>query len=381
MITKGKLLFLSAFLAAMAVTVGYYAATSTEVSAAGAKATASALPTEVNEFRGMTLQIHSPDEALIAPKLIDEIAATKVNTLALVLAGYQECCASTSIFIDIRRVPSDDQLRGLIRYARQKGLKVTLMPIVLLENPRDGEWRGKISPEGGRWEDWWERYTNFIMHYAHIAQDSKVDLFAVGSELISTEQQTDRWKALIKKVRGNYHGRLTYSANWDHYKVPQFWDDLDIIGMTTYYELTGGKKPTEDVLLTSWLKIKKDILAWQSKSKTPRPLLFTEVGWPNQKTAAEFPWDYYRAQDKPDPELQARCFKTFFQAWSKEPAVAGFLVWEWRTGLDQKTDPKNDTGYVPKDKPAMKVIDDFFSRPEAARTAPAVETHTELPGR
>lgn len=372
--TKGKLLFLLAFLIAISAVVMHRVATSGQAVAAGPRPAASPIPTEVNEFRGITLQIHSPEEAQIAPKLIDEIAATKVNTLALVLAGYQECCASTSIFIDIRRVPSDDQLRGLIRYARGKHLKVTLMPIVLLENPRDGEWRGKIGPEGGRWEDWWERYTNFIMHYAHIAQDSKVDLFAVGSELISTEEQTDRWKMLIKKVRESYSGRLTYSANWDHYKVPKFWDDLDIIGMTTYYELTGGKKPTEDVLLASWMKIKKDILAWQGKSKNPRPLLFTEVGWPNQKTAAEFPWDYYRSPDKPDPDLQARCFKTFFQAWSKEPAVAGFLVWEWRTGLDQKTDPKSDTGYVPKDKPAMKVIDDFFGRP-------APESRSAAPGR
>ncbi len=372
--TKGKLLFLSAFLIAVAAVIGYRVATSGEAATASRKPATAPLPTEVNEFRGMTLQIHSPEEAQIAPKLIDEIAATKVNTLALVLAGYQECCASTSIFIDIRRVPSDDQLRGLIRYAQGKHLKVTLMPIVLLENPRDGEWRGKINPEGGRWEDWWERYTNFIMHYAHIAQDSKVDLFAVGSELISTEQQTDRWKMLIKKVRESYSGRLTYSANWDHYKVPQFWDELDIIGMTTYYELTGGKKPTEDVLLASWMKIKKDILAWQAKSKNPRPLLFTEVGWPNQKTAAEFPWDYYRSPDKPDPDLQARCFKTFFKAWSTEPAVAGFLVWEWRTGLDQKTDPKNDTGYVPMGKPAMKEIDTFFGRP-------AAESRSEAPGR
>ena len=204
-----------------------------------------------------------------------------------------------------------------------------------------------------------------------------MELFAVGSELISTEQQTDRWKALIEKVRNMpFRGRLTYSANWDHYKVPQFWDKLDIIGMTTYYELTGGKQPTEDVLLASWNRIKKEILDWQAKSKNPRPLLFTEVGWPNQKTAAEFPWDYYRAQDKPDPELQARCFKTFFEAWAKERAVAGFLIWEWRTGLDQDTSPTKDTGYVPMGKPAMKVIDAFFDSPAPASrptSAPAQE--------
>lgn len=368
MLTTGRVVFISAFVAALSVLAGYFAAGSDRLSAAGG--TAPLRATDPAEFRGITLQIHSPDQAAIATKLIDEIADNKINTLALVVAGYQECAASTSIFIDIRRAPSDDQIRKMIAYARGKGLRVTLMPIVLLENARDGEWRGKINPEGGRWDDWWERYTNFIMHYAHIAQDSKVELFTVGSELISTEKQTDRWRGLIKKVRAKFDGRLTYSANWDHYKVPEFWDDLDIVGMTTYYDLVGGKAPKDEVLRASWAKIKKEVQDWQRKVN--RPVLFTEVGWPNQVTAAEFPWDYYRSMDKPDPDLQARCYKTFFETWSGEKNVAGFLVWEWRTGLDQKTDPKTDTGYVPKDKPAMKEINEFFSR-QAAATKPVAE--------
>jgi hypothetical protein len=374
---KVKFVFLAIFVAALAAATTWkvldrsVAATPGEALAATATS-----PGAGSEFRGITLQLHSPQEADAYKKLVDEIAANNVNTIALVVAGYQENCASTSIFIDLRRAPGDEQLKTIIRYAHEKRLQVSLMPIVLLENPREGEWRGKISPDGGRWDDWWESYTNYVLHYANIAHDTGAEVFMVGSELISTEQQTDRWRGLIKKVRQTCTGRLCYSANWDHYKVPQFWDDLDLIGMTTYYELAGGKTPTEEVLAASWNKIKREIVDWQGKLKKRRPLLFTEVGWPNQKTAAQYPWDYYRAQDKPDPELQALCFKTFFQAWADESAVGGFLVWEWRTSLTQTTTPTEDTTYVPKDKPAMKVINDFFANGVAPAKGPTTAPST-----
>lgn len=367
---KGKwvVLFVLVIIAGIAAGVKLMGSTgSTAASQADSSPSPGPMRTSLSdEFMGITLQLHSGDAGDTYYRLIDEIAATKANTIALTVSAYQENCSSTSIFIDLRRVPDNDQLKGLIAYAHKKGLRVTLMPVVLLENPREGEWRGKINPTS--WDDWWEDYSNYVLHYASLAQQADVELLMVGSELITTEAQTERWKKLIGQIRQAYKGRLSYSSNWDHYKVPQFWDSLDIIGMTTYYELTGGKKPTEPVLLESWQKIKKEILDWRAKSKLDRPLLFTEVGWPNQETAAEFPWDYYRAQDKPDPQLQALCFKTFFQTWADQKGVAGFLVWEWRTNLTQDTKPTSDTSYVPKGKPAMKYIEDFFSLGRRAST-------------
>jgi hypothetical protein len=236
------------------------------------------------------------------------------------------------------------------------------MPIVLLENARTDEWRGKIDPtmDKNTWDDWWEDYGNYILYYATLAQANKVEIFMVGSELLSTEGQADRWDALIDQVRGVYKGYLSYSANWDHYGAVRFWDKLDIIGMTSYYDLSGSKDPTLEVLTESWQKIKKDLLDWQGKQG--KPLLLTEVGWPNQATAAAQPWNYYGAADKPDPELQKRCFEAFFNAWADEPALGGYLVWEWRCG-DWPTSPAEDTSYCPMDKPAMEVITKNFLRP------------------
>ncbi len=323
-----------------------------------------AKPSEAGEFRGISLQLHNSDNGHPYEQYIDEIAQTGANTICLVVHGYQENAGSASIFIDNRKTIDNSRLAKLIAHAHARKLRVMVMPVVLLTKRRGNEWRGKIKPDD--WDEWWHDYTEFVMHYAKLAGQAKVEILAVGSELISTEIQTERWKQLIAEVRSVYKGRLTYSANWDHYQVPKFWDDLDIIGMTTYFTLAKGTDPKFEELLASWAKAKGEILAWQKTVN--RPILFTEVGWPNQITAAEFPWNYYAATDKPAPQLQADCFESFFKTWINEPNVAGFLVWEWRNHPGQKIGPNEDTSYCPCGKPALDIIQKFFLAPSPAST-------------
>jgi len=324
-------------------------------------------PVDVRQFRGFSLQLQSASPTYPYEQYVREIAATGANTINFVVAAYQENCDSTSIFVEARRTPSDERLGKLIEHAHQQGLRVVVMPIVLLENPRAGEWRGKISPKN--WDDWWEDYDNYILHYARVAQAARAEVFVVGSELVSTERDhVGRWRGLIRRVRKAFAKHLSYSANWDHYRPVSWWDDVDIIGMTTYYDLTEGKKPTIARLQASWRPIRKEILDWQKTIN--RPILFTEVGWPNQVTCAQYPWDYTRNPDKPDPTAQANCFEAFFRTWIEDKAVAGFLVWEWRNHPNQKLGP-TDTGYVPCGKPALQVIRKYYQSAEAGSTHPA----------
>ena len=317
-------------------------------------------------YCGISLQLHSGYEGHPFETFIDEIAAAGANAIYLVIPGSQENGASTQIFVDGRKVPSDARLEKVIAHARRAKLKVVLMPIVLLANPRVGEWRGKIAPAD--WGDWWESYTDYLIHYARLAERTEVDLFMVGSELLSTERETERWRKLIRAVRREYKGLLSYSTNWDHYQVPKFWSELDLIGMTTYYDLTKGKPPTLNRLLESWAPIRKDILAWQAK--VGLPIIFTEVGWPNQVTCAQYPWDYTRSRDKPDPTAQANCFEAFFRTWINEPAVAGIFIWEWRNYPEQPVGPE-DTSYVPCGKPALDVITHYFQAAQGLAPQPA----------
>ncbi|MGB0647504.1 MAG: glycoside hydrolase family 113, partial [Bradymonadia bacterium] len=141
-----------------------------------------------------------------------------------------------------------------IRQARALGLTVMLMPVIRLEAMRDGEWRGKLSPR--RPNRFWQSYRSFVVHYATIAQREGVSLFSVGSELSSLEHQELQWRKIIRAVRRVYRGYVTYSANWDHFQQVPFWDALDFIGISAYFELTENRQATENELVRSWRNIR-----------------------------------------------------------------------------------------------------------------------------
>ena len=328
-------------------------------------------PSRAGEFRGVCLQMHSGDPKHPYETLIDEIAGAEAKTLGLVIHGYQKTILSTAISIDPKRTPTDDRIVELIRYARSKKLSVMLMPILRLKERGADQWRGGLKP--GHWPTWWEKYGEFILRYAKVAQRGGAEVFSVGSELLSTEEKTDEWRDLIRKTREVFEGRLTYSGNWDHYDVPKFWSDLDLVGMTSYHELTGEQPPKRETLLKKWGEIRGKILDWQKTVN--RPILFTEAGWPNQTNCAKEPWNYCLTNPKPAPESQADCFRAFFQTWRDCPVVAGALVWEWRYSPDVPIDPKTDTSYRICGKPALKVIQEYFRtespKPSCTQDAPS----------
>ena len=72
---------------------------------------------------------------------------------------------------------------------RNKGLKVLLRPT--LELYFWAEWRGIIEPSD--WDQWFASYEEFITHYAQIAQQTSVELFSIGNELMNSNGYTDKW--------------------------------------------------------------------------------------------------------------------------------------------------------------------------------------------
>jgi hypothetical protein len=319
-------------------------------------------------YRGLAIQVASgwyrPREKYFP--LLAEIAEMGANTVLFCTPGQMEHARSQSIYIDHRKVPPPEDLKALIRKARELGLKPILMPIVLLKNPRGSEWRGVIEPPD--WDAWWEQYESFILYFTDIAREAGADALMVGSELVSAEKFTARWRALIDKCRRRFYGgKLGYSANWDHYRPVEFWDKLDFIGMTSYYTLADREGPTVEEIVDRWQPIKQDILAWQRRIR--KPILLTEVGWCSQEGAAMAPWNYYQNQNATPAALeeQRRLYEAFIRVWDDTPALLGVIWWEWS---DAPGGP-GDYGYSPRGKPAEKVLRQWLSAGRrSATTAP-----------
>lgn len=306
--------------------------------------------------RGVALQINWGYDVLSTyGPLLQEIADLGANTVLMSTAGYMEHAKSQAIFIEARRTPSKAEFIALIRDAKSKGLKVILMPIVLLSHPRGSEWRGVIDPPD--WADWWRQYRDFIKHFSDIAAEGEADVLMVGSELVSTEKNTAEWIKVIEIARERFRkGKLGYSANWDHYEPVKFWDKLDLIGMTSYYTLADKKNPSIEEIAAKWGPIRDGILKW--RDTVGKPLILTEVGWCSQEGAAMAPWNYYQNQvaSAAGLEEQRRLYEAFLRAWGDANGLGGVIWWEWTPG-DGGSD---DFGYTPKHKPAEQVIRRWF---------------------
>jgi hypothetical protein len=332
-------------------------ANATSAPLAAPPATSAGAPLTGLPYRGVGMQIQRVDWMDRYKQGIDEVAALGADTVSLVVDSRQENGSSNRIYIDVRLTPTPEQLGGLIQHARARGLRVILMPIVLLDAPRNNEWRGTIAPQ--EWEAWWASYRSVLGHFAWIAQSYGANVLSVGSELVSTEDErfVDEWRRVIREVRQVFHGQLTYSANWDHYRAVKFWDQLDLIGMNSYYKLGSDKNVQVPEIVSRWTEIQKDLLAFQQQ--TGKPLLFLEVGWCSLTNAAHEPWDYTKTTEAIDLDLQKRLYEGYFQSWYGKPQLGGFMIWEWTPG---DGGPK-DRGYTPEGKPAEAVVKEWLAKP------------------
>lgn len=315
-------------------------------------------PPSPTVIRGMALGSYSDIGRAKLEQKLAELKALGASHVSVVVSWSTPDVRSTVIAPRTGSTTPDPVLLRMIRRAHALKLKVFLFPILDVQKRKPLEWRGTIKPPS--WDDWWRSYTRFILHYAGIAARTRAEMFCVGSELVSTEKMRERWKTLIRRVRATYAGSLVYSANWDHYEPPVFWDLVDVVGLTAYYQLTGDKQAPEEEMLVAWKKVRRKLVAWSKRIR--RPFLFTEVGYPSMDGCAVHPWDY-TLSSPPDPEEQRRALSAFVRAWHEVPQLAGVIFWDWYGdgGL-------RDTRYTPRGKPAEQVIRRWFHTLEAGPT-------------
>ena len=317
-------------------------------------------------YRGFAMQVQRIENMMDYGRCVDKIAALGADTVEFVVDSKQENGKSTTIFLDMRGEPTPEKLGELIDYAHSRKLRVILMPLVLLEAPINNEWRGSMVPDV--WETWWDSYRDMLHHYATIAEQHHIELFVVGSELVNSEDKLEQWTRTIRQVRKEYHGPITYSANWDHYVSVPFWDQLDLMGINSYYnlgwDLTEKQKlghvranhATVAEINARWAELKKSILGFSQKIH--KPVIMLEVGWCSIGNAVTEPWDYTKTEEPLDLEEQKRLYESYFESWYGEKDFAGFMLWAWTPNASGPL----DRGYTPEGKPAEEVVRKWLAK-------------------
>jgi glycosyl hydrolase family 113 len=217
--------------------------------------------------------------------------------------------------------------------AHQRGLKSVLKPHIWLRHS-GGKWRGDIEMENAEdWDKWFENYSKFILHYANVARESNIEMLCIGTELLHPAIEfPDKWRALIKEIRGVYQGKLTYAANFHlEYEAITWWDALDYIGIQAYFPLAVDEAPTFEQIKRGW-KPHVDKMK-EVANKYGKPIILTEVGYRNDVKAASEPWLWPSQIDQSNievsDEMQANCYRALFESCWEEDWLAGVFIWKW----------------------------------------------------
>lgn len=250
-------------------------------------------------------------------------------------------------------------IQTIIRHAKQKGMHIMLKPMIWVQ----GSWAGGLDFETEKeWKIWEENYWQYLHKLAVIAHQEEVEMICIGTELKTVSQKRpDFFRKVIKDLRANYCGKLTYAANWDEYESVTFWNELDYIGIDAYFPLSPKLTPKVLELKQAWVTPFKKIRQLSIKHK--KQVLFTEFGYRSLNGCA---WQQWETEDHPlnsgvNLAAQLNAYSAFFQTFWNEPWFAGMFLWQWYTD-HSKAGGKANSDYTPQNKPAAKLIADWFEK-------------------
>jgi len=258
--------------------------------------------------------------------------------------------ARSSIFTE-----SDEGVFAVVDDARAREMKVMLKPQIWVR----GSWTGNIQFQSdASWDRWFHCYENWIIHYAIIAELTKIDLFCIGTELVETTlQKPDDWKRLILKIRNVYHGPIVYASNWGkEFEQIAFWSELDYIGLDNYYPVRDVATQDSSLARKAFEKQKEKIR--EVAMRLQKPVLFTEIGFVASDGAGMGP----RESDYPsyNEQVQAEYYRLTFETYWNEPWFCGMYWWKWFSDPDDRG--RNADRHSPSGRPAELVMKEWYQK-------------------
>jgi len=280
------------------------------------------------------------------------------NWVCLAVLNYQNTFYSTQIKFDFTRTPTDRDVAFAVEKAHSKGVKVCLKPML---NSDDDMWRAYIGfpdknmrEKDGYWNEWFENYTAFMVHYAELAEELKCEMLCIGCEMLGTEHKSRHWRKLITKLRECYSGKLVYNTNHGKEDDHAWFGELDYIGTSAYYDV--GKNSADKASMTAeWEKVRARLNKLADKRN--KKYIFMEIGCRSAKGCSAMPWDFAHREFPWNEDEQADFYESCLDVFGKEERFAGVFWWDWSTFIyDTVEQARKNIGFNIHLKKAEKVL-------------------------
>lgn len=305
---------------------------------------------ESTRVKGMTIADWTPDgyATPVAQSAVDDISAVGANTLTIIVTGYQAGEHSSVVRSDPQRTPTAASVATLIAKARSlpAPMNVSLKLHVDLDN---GGWRGDIDPPDAA--AWFASFRQFVLFWAGEAEQSGVEQFVFGTELASTLEHEDRWRALIRDIRSTFSGELVYAASWDEAGLVPFWDAVDVAGVNFYAPVSQRDDPDRLEILRGWQP-------WIARMRllhklAGRDILISEIGYRSVDGAGRQPFDFQRTAPV-DLAEQADLYWAALETMGEKPWIRGVYWWNW---LANGNTAEEVDDFTPRGKPAQTELE------------------------
>ena len=292
---------------------------------------------------------------------VSPVVNLNANYAAVMPFGFIRDLTHPEIIYNTDRQWYGETKEGAMQYIdvlKKNGIRIMLKPQIWVWK---GEFTGYIEMDSDAdWKLLEMAYSNYILEYAKLAQEKKVELFCIGTELEKfVENRPEYWNNLILEIKKVYKGRLTYAANWDEFKRTPFWKDLDFIGIDAYFPVSNTKTPTVEECNSGWETHKTLIKGYSDKLN--RPVLFTEFGYRSVDYTGKEPWKSDRNMNTVNLEAQANATQSIFDTFWNEDWFAGGFIWKWYHHHDVAGGNDN-ARFTPQNKPAEAIIRDVYQK-------------------
>ena len=288
-------------------------------------------------------------------------------------------------------VPGNDMLTADLQqalfWAKEKGMETVLFPQVHFSTDELDWWKDARKDEEW-WNNWFERYERYLIHFADIAESNGVTSLIIGepasrpswpggmlpdgSEEIAPANAQERWLSLINEVEEHFSGQLIWALPYPNGLKTEsaLFTQMDAIYLLWEAPLSESTSPTQTELVKSFNNLlNKKIQPFYEKTGKP---IWIGLTYPSADGAAQgcikegktcisfdafFQNNLYTTSEMVDLQEQADIYNAAFAAINEHDWIAGVTSRGFYPPVSLK-----DNTYSIHGKPASDVIWYWYPR-------------------